>query len=124
MSAKLLIIDDEPLTVDMLSTFLEMSGYICAKAYNGTDGLTLLQVEKPDILIVDLMMPDIEGFEVCQRVRAQVEYATVPIMIISARTDRESIDRAMAAGANAYLTKPPDLKLMLNEIKRLMDGVG
>jgi DNA-binding response OmpR family regulator len=118
-ASKLLIVDDEPLTVEMLSTFLEINGYTCAGAYSGTDGLLLLQTEKPDLMILDLMMPDMEGYEVCEKVRNNTEFAKTPVLIMSARTDPESIEKAYKSGANAYMTKPPDLMALLTEIARL-----
>lgn len=119
--SKILIIDDEPATVDMLSVFLELNGYEGVKAYNGTDGLTLLEVEQPDMLIVDLMMPDMEGFDVCQQVRKKPHFSSTPILIISARTDQESIHKAYSCGANGYLTKPiKNLTDLLGEIERLL----
>jgi DNA-binding response OmpR family regulator len=118
--AKLLIVDDEPATVDMISMFMEINGYEWIGAYNGTDGLVLLEVEKPDMLIVDLMMPDIEGFEVCRRMRERDTFSKTPILVISARTDQSSIEKAYSSGANGYLTKPLNLPQLLGEVKRLI----
>lgn len=118
---KILIIDDEPATVEMLSVFLSLNGYEGVGAYNGTEGLILLEAEQPDMLIVDLMMPDIQGFEVCLEVRKKASFSRTPILIISARTDQESIRRAYDCGANGYLTKPiRNLGDLLGEIQRLM----
>lgn len=121
---KLLIVDDEPLTVEMLSTFMQINGHDCIGAYNGTDGLLMAQTQHPDVLILDLMMPDMEGWQVCQTLRAQPTHADVPVLILSARTDTDAIEQAYAAGANAYLTKPPDLIKLLGEVERLHAGTG
>lgn len=117
---KLLIVDDEAATVDMLSTYLTLQGHETVGAYSGEDGLVLVQVEKPDLLILDLMMPDIEGFEVCQRLRQNPEFQTLPVLIVSARTDQGSIDKAMSYGADGYLTKPINLPRLTSEIQRLL----
>lgn len=117
---RLLIVDDEVATVDMLSTYLKLLGHEPFGAYNGTDGLVLVEVEKPDLLILDLMMPDIDGFEVCKRVRAHSDFATLPVVIISARTDKDAIEKALGLGANAYLTKPIELGKLSREIKQLL----
>jgi DNA-binding response OmpR family regulator len=119
---KLLIVDDEPLTVEMLSIFLQINGHDCIGAYNGTDGLLMAQTEQPDLLILDLMMPDMEGWEVCATLRAQPAHAKVPVVILSARTDSAAIEQAYASGANVYLTKPPDLIKLLGEVERLHAG--
>ena len=116
---KLLIVDDEPFTVEMLQTFLQISGYETVGAYNGEDGLVLIKVERPELLILDLMLPDIEGYEVCRRIRQNPETATIPVLILSARAESSSKERAMAAGADAYLTKPVKLPELLAELEKI-----
>lgn len=120
--SKLLIVDDEVATVEMLSTYLRISGYEPVGAHGGGDGLVLAKVEQPDLMILDLMMPDMDGFEVCKRVRTNGDLSALPIIIVSARTDQSAIDKAMNAGANAYLTKPINLLQLSSEIKRLLDN--
>lgn len=120
--SKLLIIDDEVATVTMLSTFLEITGHESVGAYNGDDGLVLAKLEKPELVILDLMMPDMDGFEVTQRIRNHPDLKTLPIIIISARTDQAAIDKALSLGANVYLTKPLNLPKLTSEIDRLLDG--
>jgi CheY-like chemotaxis protein len=117
---KLLIVDDEVATVDMLSTYLKLLGHEPIGAYNGTDGLVLVEVEKPELLILDLMMPDIDGFEVCKRIRAHAQFGKLPVIVISARADKAAIEKALSAGANVYLTKPVDLSKLSREIKQLL----
>lgn len=119
MTPKLLVVDDEPATVDMITTFLEINNFEYASAYNGTDGLILLETEAPDMLIVDLMMPDIQGFEVCRQMRAMPQFQETPIVMISARVDPEAKQEAIRAGANEYLTKPLDLRELLRVIRQL-----
>src|SRR5258707_8260466 len=106
MATKLLIVDDEPFTVDMLETFLQLNGFETVGAFNGEDGLVLIQVERPEIVILDLMLPDIEGYEVCQRLRSQPQSASLPVLVLSARAESASKEKAMAAGADAYMVKP------------------
>lgn len=113
------IVDDEPLLVDMLSTFLQLKGYQVCSAYSGNDGLELVQMEKPDALLLDLMLPDKDGFQVCKELRAQPAFAGFPILIVSARTDQASKTNAVQAGASDYLTKPvrlPDLLACLDRL--------
>jgi len=119
---RLLIVDDEPATVDMIGTFMEINGYEWSGAYNGQDGLSLLFASPPDAVILDLMMPDIEGFEFCERMRQQEAFSRTPVLIVSARTDSEAIEQAFAAGANAYLTKPFNLVELVSEVQRLVSG--
>ncbi len=117
---KLLIVDDEPFTVEMLESFLQINGYETVGAFNGEDGLVLVSVEQPEAVILDLMLPDLEGFEVCQRIRRQPESANLPVLIMSARTDVDARERAAAAGANGYLVKPVNFPHLLAELKRLL----
>lgn len=120
---KLLIVDDEPLTVDMLQTFLQLNGYEAVGVYNGEDGLVMVQVEQPEVLILDLMLPDIEGYEVCRRIRTQPEFeafARMPVLVLSARVEESSKQRAREVGADAYLTKPIKFAELLAELNRLI----
>ncbi len=117
---KLLIVDDEPFTVDMLQTFLQLNGFETFGAFNGEDGLVLVKVEQPEVVILDLMLPDIEGYEVCQRIRNFPDSAALPVVILSARAEAASKERAMAAGADAYLVKPVQFPQLLTEVNRLL----
>jgi DNA-binding response OmpR family regulator len=117
---KLLIVDDEPALVEMLHTFLRLNNFETVAAFNGEDGLVLVDVERPDLVILDLMLPDIEGYEVCQRIHNSPDGAKLPVLILSARADALSKERAMAAGANAYLVKPVRFADLLSALKRLL----
>ncbi len=119
---KLLIVDDEPALVEMLNVFLRLNDFETVSALNGKDGLVLADVEHPDLLILDLMLPDIEGYEVCRRIRTYPDGAKMPVVILSARADALSKERAMAAGANAYLVKPVRFADLLAALKRLLAG--
>ncbi|HVO43783.1 MAG TPA: response regulator [Aggregatilineales bacterium] len=118
---KLLIVDDEAFTVDMLQTFLQINGFDTIGAFDGESGLLMAQVERPDIMILDLMLPDIEGYEVCRRLRSNAVIARLPVIVLSARIDSTSKERAFEAGVDAYLTKPVQFPLLLSEIKRLTE---
>jgi DNA-binding response OmpR family regulator len=120
MMPKILIVDDEPEIVDMLQTILDMRGYETLGAYNGTDGLLITRVDSPDLIILDMMLPDIEGVEVCRLVRSDPSTANVPVVILSARTAQTEVERGLAAGANAYMTKPVNLPRLFDELKKLL----
>jgi CheY-like chemotaxis protein len=113
------IIDDEPLLVDMLTTFLKIKGFRVCSADSGEDGLTLVRIEKPDLLLLDLMLPDIDGFKVCQQLRATPDFAQMPILIVSARAESASMAHAETVGATGYMTKPVKLPMLLEEVQRL-----
>ncbi len=120
MMPKILIVDDEPEIVDMLQTILDMRGYETVGAYNGTDGLLMTRVDSPDLIILDMMLPDIEGVEVCRIVRSDPSTADVPVVFLSARTAQSEVERGLAAGANAYMTKPVNLPRLFDELKKLI----
>jgi DNA-binding response OmpR family regulator len=120
LATKVLIVDDEAFTIDMLKVFLNMNGFEGVGALNGEDGLVLVKVEQPALVILDLMLPDIEGYEVCQRIRSYPETAALPVLILSARVDSASKEKAFAAGADSYLVKPVQFPQLLSELNRLM----
>ena len=123
--AKVLIIDDEPFTVEMLETFLRMNGYDTVGALSGEDGIVLSQIESPDLLILDLMLPDLEGSEVCRRLRTlAAPTSALPVLILSARIAQVDKEKALNAGANGYLTKPVQFPALLSELSRLLQAAA
>lgn len=117
---KILVVDDEPFMIDVLQKFLTINNFESVGALNGEEALVLVKVEQPDAVILDLMLPDIEGYDVCARIRSYPETAHLPVIILSARTEEASVQRAMAAGATAYLTKPVKFPVLMAEIKRAL----
>jgi DNA-binding response OmpR family regulator len=104
--ARILIIEDDPEAAHILELSLKREGYTVGIAMDGTQGLSAVQTQRPDLVLLDLMMPDVDGFEVCRRIRANPATARLPIIVVSART--QDADKQMAAkvGASGYLTKP------------------
>ena len=120
--ARFLVVDDEYATVEMIGAFLSLKGHEWIGAYGGNEALTLVELEAPDMIILDLMMPDMDGFEVCRRVRSMNGISDVPILIVSARTDQEAIDQAMSLGASGYMTKPlKNFNDLIVEIEQYLD---
>ncbi len=113
----ILIIEDDPEAARILELSLKREQYKITIALNGTQGLVAVQTQSPDLVLLDLMMPDIDGYEVLRRVRANPLTAELPIIIVSART--HDADKRMAAqlGANGYLTKPYRRADLLNMIQ-------
>ncbi len=116
--AKILIVDDEHLTVEMLSTFLNLIGHESIGALSGRQTWDKLAFEEPDAVLLDIMLPDGNGLEICRMMRSKPNMATLPIIIISAHAP-PMIQEATAAGASGYLAKPiqlPALKAKLAEV--------
>jgi DNA-binding response OmpR family regulator len=105
MAEKILVIDDEETTVKLISFLLERKGYEVVKAYRAEEGLRKAYRTHPDLVLLDIMMPDMDGWEVCKRLR---ELSDVPIVFLTARTETEDIVRGLELGADDYVVKPYD----------------
>ncbi|MBK9051391.1 MAG: response regulator [Chloroflexi bacterium] len=117
MSLSVLVVDDEEMTRNLLRLMLSRSRYTVLEAGGGYEALEMVQAHKPDLVILDLMMPDLDGFSVCERIRKDPETANIPIFILSARADHETIARGLELGATKYLTKPVGYKDLLAHIQ-------
>jgi putative two-component system response regulator len=130
MSSKILIVDDEPGGRFTLESILEEQGYQIEMAENGLDALEKARQLLPDVILLDVMMPGMDGFEVCQRIRRDPILAEIPIIMLTALDDRKSFLRGLESGADDYITKPYDryelrARLLgitrLNRYKKLLD---
>lgn len=117
--AKILVVDDEHLTVDMLTTFLSLIGHQPIGAFSGRQTWDKLAYEEPDAIILDIMLPDEDGLDICRRLRAEPRTQHLPIIMISAYSPPK-LKEAEAAGANGYLIKP----IKLNDLKDTLERVG
>ena len=118
--AKILIVDDEPFNVDYLEQELEDFGYDTVSATNGQEALAKVATESPDLILLDVMMPGIDGFEVCRRLKVGPATAFIPVVILTAlRGDQERI-RGAEAGADEFLSKPFDHVELVTRVKALV----
>jgi len=106
---KILVVDDQPINVQLLKRKLEREGMTVFTANSGQDALALVTAEKPDLILLDVMMPDMDGIEVCQHLQADDETRTIPVIFITARTSKEGKLEGLGVGAVDYITKPIDL---------------
>jgi DNA-binding response OmpR family regulator len=114
MAEKILIIDDEDATVQLISLFLEKRGYEPIKAFRAEEGLRKAYRFQPDLVLLDIMMPDMDGWEVCKRLR---EMSDVPIIFLTARSDVKDVVQGLEMGADDYIVKPYDNNELLARIK-------
>lgn len=121
MAVKLLVIDDDSAVTDLLSLLLKSNGFEVAATNNSTDGLTMIRDISPDVVILDLMMPEMDGWQICKAVR---EFSQVPIIILSALNDPSMIASVLDAGADDYLTKPTPSRVLIAHINRLINRTG
>lgn len=108
-SPKILVVDDQPVNVKLLQRKLERSGMVPLIAYRGDEALEMALKHIPDIILLDIMMPEMDGFEVCQRLKDTEETKDIPVIFITAKTSREGKLRGLGYGAADYITKPIDL---------------
>jgi DNA-binding response OmpR family regulator len=121
---RLVVIDDEPGTVDLLKMYFEMFNFDVATALTGTGGLRAISEHAPTAVILDLMLPDMDGLEVCRQVRAADATASLAVIMLSARTSRDDVQEGYDAGATAYFKKPVDLNKLLSETRRILASGG
>jgi len=121
---RVFILDDEPDLVDLLRTILEKEGYEVECETDARRGLARLLDETPDLLLLDLMMPGVDGFEVLKLLRQDFISPRMPILILSARTGTEDQIQSLQLGADAYLCKPFSPKELIAEIGKLLNGAG
>ena len=113
----ILVVDDQPINVQLLKRKLEREGLRVVTAYNGLEALDQVSREKPDLILLDVMMPDMDGLEVCQRLQASDTTRGIPVIFITARTNKESKLEGLGVGAVDYITKPIDLDETLARVQ-------
>ena len=106
MAKDILIVDDEPNAVVPIQFLMEQQGYRVMVAERGEDAIDLIYQYKPDLVLLDIMLPGINGFEVCEIVRLNPEYRSIKIIFLTALGREEQVARGLALGADAYITKP------------------
>ncbi len=117
MNERILVADDDLDIVDIIQTVLEGEGFQVLVANDGETALRKLREERPDLLLLDIMMPKLDGYQVCQRLKDDVTLSTIPVVIISAKGQESDKDKGFRAGACDYIVKPFD-PLELPEIVR------
>ena len=118
---KILLVDDEPDLVQLVSVRLEAAGYEMAAAFDGQEALEQVKKVKPALIILDLMLPKLDGYKVCRLLKFDGKYKKIPILIFTARAQEEDIKLAMECGADAYLTKPFDAQMLLEKLKEMLN---
>ena len=117
---RILIAEDEPSIVLSLEFLLTEAGYEVFTAVNGADALKLAEQHKPDLLVLDIMLPVVNGFEVCRTVRSTPAVRAMPILMLTARGREQEIAKGLALGANAYVTKPFATRELMSKIRELL----
>ncbi|MFC1637546.1 response regulator transcription factor [Candidatus Margulisiibacteriota bacterium] len=124
MAKKILIIEDYPATSEMIASILEAEGFKPVVAVDGPSGLEQARSQKPDLILLDIMMPEMSGFEVCEKLKADKKTAKIPIIIVSVRATEESIKKGKELGADEYVLKPFDPFELVTRVKVLLEKKG
>ena len=119
---RVLVVEDEANILLSLRFVLEQAGYEVRTATSGREGLAELRREQPDLLILDLMLPDVSGYELCQQVRADRELADIPILVLTARAQQIEQLKGIEVGATEYVTKPFRVGDLLGRVARLVEA--
>lgn len=105
---RILVVDDDPVILRLLQVNFEMEGHAVLTAADGAEGLARIREARPDVVVADIMMPNVDGLELLARVRADDTLADLPVVLLSAKAQTYEVDQGLAAGADDYVTKPFD----------------
>lgn len=120
---KILIVDDIPLNVLLIDKMLAKFKFNVLKANSGADALKIIDEEKPHVLLLDLMMPGIDGYQVIEQVRKTISSEELPIVVLSALNSNDDVNRAMALGADEFITKPVMMERLHNSVLTLVNNL-
>jgi len=118
--ARILIVDDSPTNVDILAKRLSAHGYEILTAGDGEEGLAVAREQQPDLILLDIMMPKMDGIEVCQHVKGDASLPFIPIILVTARSDSKDVVAGLEAGAEEYLIKPVDQRALVARVKSML----
>jgi len=115
--SRILIVDDDPHAVEILTRMLEREGYECASAASGPAALQTVSSQPIDVILLDVMMPGMDGLQVCERLREDERLRQIPVILLTAKDDMETRARGMALGVSEYLTKPVNKRELFTRIR-------
>jgi DNA-binding response OmpR family regulator len=119
---RVLIVDDDKVIQQLLEVNLELEGYEVAKASNGEEALAMVHDFAPDLVLLDVMMPKLDGREVCRRIKSDPATGGIPVIFLSARAQDMDVTSGLELGASAYITKPFDPVDLLETVSKVLDG--
>ncbi|WP_417530012.1 response regulator transcription factor [Marinobacter lipolyticus] len=122
MSKTVLIADDEPNIVISLEFLLKQAGYRVVVAHDGQEALEAIQRESPDLVLLDVMLPRLSGFDVCQKIRENPDWRDMRVLMLTAKGREVEVSKGLALGADAYITKPFSTQELLAEIATHLGG--
>ena len=121
MPKKILIVDDEPSIIVPVQFLMEQNGYDVMVAFSGEEAMEIITEKKVDLILLDIMLPVIDGFEVCQRVRENPQWNKIKIILLTALGSDANVEKGLALGADAYITKPFSNIEIVDKVKELLE---
>ena len=121
---KIVIVEDEPDTAEMFAEMMRLSGHHVLKSYGGTPAIALISHELPDVVVLDVMMPDLSGLEVLRFIRRDPRLEQIPVIVVSAKSLPSDIKDGLDAGANAYLTKPVAFQDLNSAVRQVLEAAS
>ena len=118
---KILLVDDEPELVEMVKIRLESYNYEVIAAYDGQEAIEKARNEKPDLIILDLMLPKMDGYKVCRMLKFDEKYKNIPIVMFTARAQESDEELGYECGADAYITKPFEPQVLIDKMRELLN---
>lgn len=118
---RVMVVDDDPNSREIVQTFLEAKGYEVTTATDGEDALALLQETRPHLVLLDVMMPGMDGWEVARTIKDHADYASVRVVMMTARSDFSDKQKGLQAGADDYLVKPIQLESLGQTVQRNLE---
>ena len=119
-TSTILLVDDEPKVLELLSFRLRLLGYRVQVATTGEEAVAAVEAEQPDLILLDVTMPGMDGLAVCSHLKRSVEYNTIPVLMLTARSEMEDVSKAVAAGADDYIVKPYDPEILQQKVQHLI----
>ena len=120
MEKVILIVEDEPKNLKLIRDLLQASGYLTLEATNGAEGVELARAHKPDLILMDILMPTMDGFEATKILKADAETRNIPIIALTSYAMKEDDEKMREAGCDGYITKPIDTREFLKKVSKFL----
>lgn len=118
---KILVADDSPFVLEIVQTVLESEGFDVVTAIDGTEAWKKVQSEKPDVVIVDIVMPGMNGYEICKKIKSTEELKGLPVLVLTTKAQDKDIELAQTSGADLYMTKPFDPDELAKKVRKFFE---
>ncbi len=118
--SRILLVDDEPDIIETISFMLQSRDYLVSIASGGQEGIDKAKTEHPDLLLLDIMMPDVNGYDVCMKLKSDEDTKDIPIIMLTAKGESEAVLKSHSIGADDYVVKPFSLPTLLSKLKKFL----